>query len=33
MIVAGSSWLIVKSRRGELWAPAPAEATANPRAP
>jgi phosphatidylglycerol---prolipoprotein diacylglyceryl transferase len=33
MIVAGSGWLIVKSRRGEVWAQAPVEATANPRAP
>jgi phosphatidylglycerol---prolipoprotein diacylglyceryl transferase len=33
MIVAGGAWLIVKGRRGELWAQTPAEATANPRAP
>jgi phosphatidylglycerol---prolipoprotein diacylglyceryl transferase len=33
MIAAGGIWLLVKSRRGELWARPAAEAAANPRAP
>jgi phosphatidylglycerol:prolipoprotein diacylglycerol transferase len=31
MMLAGGTWLLVKSRRGELWAQPPAEATATPR--